>query len=148
MKKSTKKTIQRAEVGGAIAAAVLAAAAGAYFMSDKKNQAKMKAWAKKARIEVAKKAKVAKKLGEAEYDRIVDQVVKNYGPLEDLSARDVMMMGKELKAQWGAIQKHAQKFAGTSAKKGPAKKKSAKRKKASSPRKAAKGAKKTVRRRK
>ncbi len=108
MKKSQKaKVVKGMEIGGAITAAVLAASAGAYLLSDKKRQAKMKAWAKKARIEVAKKAKMAKKLGKQEYAAIVDQVMKHYGSLEDVSARDLVAAGKELKAQWEAIQKQA-----------------------------------------
>ena len=108
MKKSQKaKVVKGMEIGGAITAAVLAASAGAYLLSDKKRQAKMKAWAKKARIEVAKKAKMAKKLGKQEYVAIVDQVMKHYGSLENVSAGDLVAAGKELKAQWEAIQKQA-----------------------------------------
>lgn len=102
-----------AEIGGAITAALLAASAGAYLLSDKKNQAKMKSWAKKAKIEVAKKAKVAKRLGESQYNAIVDEAVKHYGSLEDVSARDLLSAAKELKAQWDAIQKNAKKLAGS-----------------------------------
>ena len=114
MNKAKKAKIMKgAEIGGVVTAALLAASAGAYLLSDKKNQAKMKSWAKKARVEVAKKAKVAKRLGESQYKTIVDEVVKRYGPLEDVSARDLIAVGKELKAQWGAIQKSAQKLAKT-----------------------------------
>ncbi len=112
MNKAKKaKIVKGAEIGGAITAALLAASAGAYLLSDKKNQAKMKSWAKKARVEVAKRTKAAKRLGEAQYKTIVDEVIKHYGSLEDVSARDLVVAGKELKAQWNAIQKNAQQFA-------------------------------------
>ncbi len=144
MNKTKKaKIIKGAEIGGAITAAVLAASAGAYLLSDKKRQAKMKAWAKKARVEVAKKAKVAKKLGKQEYAAIVDQVMKNYGSLEDISARDLVAAGKDLKAQWDAIQKQAKTMMG------PAKKSAAKKAvhhKVSAKKPAHKSAKKSVRR--
>lgn len=107
------KMVKGAEIGGVITAALLAASAGAYLLSDKKNQAKMKSWAKKARVEVAKRTKAAKHLGETQYNAIVDEVIKRYGPLEDVSARDLIAAGKELKAQWGAIQRSAQKLAKT-----------------------------------
>jgi hypothetical protein len=135
MKKTQKaRVIKGAEVGGAITAAVLAASAAAYLLSDKKNQAKAKSWAKQARVDIAKKAKVAKKLGKKEYGAIVDQVTKRYGSLEDISARDIMTVAKELKGQWDAIQMHAKKMARPvrkaakkivkkSAKKSPARKK-------------------------
>lgn len=122
MKKSQKaKVVKGMEIGGAITAAVLAASAGAYLLSDKKRQAKMKAWAKKARVEVAKKAKVAKRLGKKEYGAIVDQVMKNYGSLQDVSAKDLIVAGRELKSQWDAIQKQAMMMA-KPPKKSPARK--------------------------
>lgn len=120
-----KKSVYKAkawEIGGAVTAAALAAAAGAYLLSNKKTKAKAKAWVSKAKIQVAKHAKTAKKLGKAEYDRIVEKTVKQYGSLENLTAADVMMAAKELKAEWNHIQEHAQKIA-KSIKKPVAKKK-------------------------
>ena len=61
----------------------IAAAAGAYLLSDKKTKAKAKNGSLKARKEVVKKAKMAKKLGEKEYGRIVEQAIKRYGSLEE-----------------------------------------------------------------
>lgn len=108
MKKKTARKVKRGvEIGSAVTAAVLAAAAGAYFLADKKNRTKAKSWVVKAKKEVAAKAKAARKLGEKEYDVIVDQVVKRYGPLENLSAKDVIAAAKQLKAEWKNIRKHA-----------------------------------------
>ena len=98
-------------IGGAVTAAVLAAAAGAYFLSNKKTQKKAKAWVSKAKKDIAAKAKVAKKLGKEQYNAIVDEVVNQYGPLEKLTAKDVITAAKQLKAEWDNIQKHAKKLA-------------------------------------
>jgi hypothetical protein len=125
-KKVSKKAGNSArawEIGGAITAATLAAAAGAYLLSDKKTKTKAKKWAVEARKDVAKHAKVAKKLGKQEYDRIVDEVVKQYGPLENLTPADVIRAGKELKGEWDKIQAHAKKLAKSYAPKKPAAKK-------------------------
>jgi hypothetical protein len=130
MKKTKKSSNVKKgiEIGGVVTAAVLAAAAGAYFMSDKKTQKKAKDWMMNAKKDIAAKAKVAKKLGKEEYNMIVEQVIKRYGPLEKLTAKDVITATKQLKAEWTNIQKHAKtlvkpmvkKAAG--AKKAPAKK--------------------------
>jgi hypothetical protein len=112
-----KKAIKKAssakawEIGGAITAATLAAAAGAYLLSDKKTQAKAKKWAMEARKEVVKNVKVAKKFGEKEYGRMVDEAMKHHAALENLTAGDIIKEGKALKAQWRQIQAEAKKMA-------------------------------------
>lgn len=123
MKKKTKSSARKGiEIGGAVTAAVLAAAAGAYFLSNKKTQKKAKAWVMKAKKDIAVKAKAAKKLGKEQYGAIVDQVVKQYGPLENLTAKDVITAAKQFKAEWDNIQKHAKKIAKPAAKKTTARK--------------------------
>lgn len=119
MKKTTKSSNVRKgmEIGGAITAAVLAAAAGAYLLSNKKTKAKAKAWVAKAKKDVAAKTKAARTLGKQEYDLIVDQVIKHYGPLEKLTAKDVITAAKQLKAEWANIQKHAKTLVKPAAKK-------------------------------
>lgn len=99
------------EIGGAVTAAVIAAAAGAYLLSDKKTKAKAKKWVVAARKEVVKKTKRARKLGEKEYSRIVDQAVKRYGSLEKMTAADMIAAGKELKGEWKRIHDEAKKIA-------------------------------------
>jgi hypothetical protein len=116
------------EIGGAITAATIAAAAGAYLLSDKKTKAKAKKWAMEARKEIVKNAKVAKKLGEKEYARIVDEAMKHRASLENLTAADIIKEGKELKSQWKKIQAEAKKMAKSYApKKTVAKRKPAKK---------------------
>ena len=113
-------------IGGAITAATFAAATGAYLLSDKKTKAKAKKWVLEARKDIAKNVKTAKKLGEKEYARIVDEAVKHHGSLENLTAGDIIKAGKELKSQWKNIQNEAKKMAKSHApKKSVAKKKPA-----------------------
>jgi hypothetical protein len=114
-------------IGGAITAATLAAAAGAYLLSDKKTKAKAKKWAMEARKEVVKNVKVARKLGEKEYGRMVDEAMKHHAALENLTAGDIIKEGKALKAQWTKIQAEAKKMAKSYAPKKVAKKKPAKK---------------------
>jgi hypothetical protein len=115
-------------IGGALTAATLAAAAGAYLLSDKKTKTKAKKWVAEARKEIVKNAKVARKLGEKEYARIVDEAMKHHAALENLTAADVIKEGKMLKAEWEKIQAEAKKIAKAAApKKAVAKKKPARK---------------------
>jgi hypothetical protein len=132
-----KKTVKKGgsakawEIGSAITAATLAAAAGAYLLSDKKTKAKAKKWAMEARKEVVKNVKIARKLGEKEYGRMVDEAMKHHAALENMTAGDVIREAKALKAQWKQIQAEAKKMAKTYApKKVVAKKKPVRRAKA------------------
>ncbi len=111
---ATKKksdNVKKWEIGAGITAATIAAAAGVYLLSDKKTKTKAKKWVADARKEIVKNAKTAKKLGEKEYNRIVDQAVKHYGSLENLTAADVIAAGKELKGEWNKISGEAKKMA-------------------------------------
>jgi hypothetical protein len=123
-KKAVKKGNMRGwEIGAGITAATLAAAAGAYLLSDKKTKAKAKKWVAGAQKEIAKKATLAKKLGEKEYGHIVDQVVKHHGSLENLTAADIIAAGGELKGKWERIQAEAKKMGKMHTPKSAAKKK-------------------------
>ncbi len=85
-KKKKKGSNARAwEIGGAVTAAAIAAAAGAYLLSDKKTKAKAKKWVMDARKEVVKHAKAAKKLSEKEYATMVDQAIKRYGSVNKMT---------------------------------------------------------------
>lgn len=116
--KKKGKGMKAWEIGGALTAATVAVAAGAYLLSDKKTKAKAKKWAVSARKEVAKSAKMAKKLGEKEYGKLVDQTVKHYGSMENVTAAEVIAAAKDLKAEWKNIHARAQKMGSTSASKG------------------------------
>ncbi|HUC01743.1 MAG TPA: hypothetical protein VMA75_02460 [Candidatus Paceibacterota bacterium] len=130
-KKKSGNTAKAWEIGGAITAATLAAAASAYLLSDKKTKAKAKKWIVDARKEVAKNVKAAKKVSAKDYARIVDRTMQRYGSVKNMTAADMMAAGKEMKGEWRKIQAHAQRMAKKpAAKKRPAvKKRSAAKKK-------------------
>lgn len=111
MKQSTKRAV---EVGAGVTAAALAAAAAAYFLSGEEGRKRRRAakqWVNEARQEIGRKIRTAKRIGRSEYSTIVDQVVRKYGSLEDLSARDVMNTARTLKGEWDRIKMHARRIA-------------------------------------
>ncbi|MGC9599082.1 MAG: hypothetical protein ABSE18_01730 [Minisyncoccia bacterium] len=105
MKKKTKRIAT--EAGAGILTAAALAAAGAYLLSSKRQRAKMKAWAVKARHEVAKNVRTARRMGEREYKRVVDRATKHYGSLHDVNAREVVRVAQDMKAEWSRLQKNA-----------------------------------------
>jgi hypothetical protein len=109
-KKVAKKggsSVRAWEIGGAVTAATLAAAAGAYILSDKKTKAKAKKWVSDTRKKAVGHAKTVKKLGKKEYAYVVKELEKRYGPLDKLTAADVIKAGKDLKGEWDKIQGQA-----------------------------------------
>jgi hypothetical protein len=106
MKKSTKTAI---EVGAGVLTAAALVAAGAYILSDKKRTAKAKAWVLKARKEVAKNIKAAKRLGESEYAHIVDRATKRIGSLHKVTRPELVKVAQELKAEWKHIHSAAKR---------------------------------------
>lgn len=108
MKKQNKS--HAAEIGaGALAAAALVAAGG-YILWDKmgkEKQKKVKAWVASARKEAVKNLSHAKKIGEAEYDHIVDVAVKRYGSMEGINKEELAKVAGDLKAEWTRIKKQA-----------------------------------------
>ena len=108
--KKKKSNAKAWEIGGAVTAAAIAAAAGAYLLSDKKTKAKAKKWVMDARKEVVKHAKAAKKLSEKEYATMVDQAIKRYGSANKMTAADIIAAGNELKDQWKKIHDEAMKM--------------------------------------
>jgi hypothetical protein len=111
-KKSAKKGNAKAwEIGGAITAATLAAAAGAYMLSDKKTKAKAKKWVGNARKEVVKNAKIAKKLGKKEYEMMLKEATKRYGSIQNMTAAEIIAAGKGLKSDWKKLKATSKKVA-------------------------------------
>ncbi|MGC9968867.1 MAG: hypothetical protein ABSC29_04040 [Minisyncoccia bacterium] len=121
MKKMSKKTKRMAtEIGAGVLTAAALAAAGAYLLSDKKRRAKAKAWAVKARREVAKNVKTARRMGEAEYKRVVERATKRYGSLHKVNVAEVMRTARDLKAEWQRMKKDARIIAKMMPKRKPA----------------------------
>lgn len=109
MKKKMKRVAMEAGAGVLTAAALTAA--GAYLLSSKSHRRRAKVWATKARREVAKNLKIARRMSEAEYKRIVDRATKRYGALHNANAREVMKAARDMKAEWARLQKNARKLA-------------------------------------
>ncbi len=98
------------EAGAGVLTAAALAAAGAYFLSTKRQRAKMKAWVAKAKKEVARNMKMAKRMSEAEYKRIVDRTTKRYGSLHNVNAAELVKVAKDMKAEWKRIQSEAKRM--------------------------------------
>lgn len=93
-----------------LAAAAIAAAAGAYFLygtkQGKKTQKKIKSWALKAKGEVLEKLEKAKEVSEATYKSAVTDVMKKYAKLKKEHGPEVEAVGKELHSYWNHLKKH------------------------------------------
>ena len=105
--------------GAGVLTAAALAAAGAFILSNKKNARKAKAWAKKARTEVAKNIRRANQMSMAQYHRMVENATKRYGKLHDVDAREAMIVAKSMKAEWAALRKNAMKLAKMAGRKKP-----------------------------
>jgi hypothetical protein len=109
-KKSKSKAAMRKialEAGAGILTAAALTAGAAYLLSDKKRQAKAKAWAQKTRREVAANVRRARKLSETEYKRIVDTAVKRYGGLSTANKAELTKVSQDLKNEWQRLQRMA-----------------------------------------
>ena len=112
MKKANKR--MAVEVGAGVLTAAALAVAGAYLLSGKigkVRRAKIKAWAQKARKEVAQNVKRASRMGEAEYKRLVDRATKRYGSMHEISAKEIGNVARDLKTEWARIKKDARVIA-------------------------------------
>ncbi len=112
MKKMSKKMRKVAvEAGVGVLTAAALATAGAYLLSSKSQRRKAKAWALKARREVAKSVKMARRMTEKEYTRVVDSAMKRYGALHGVGGAELKKAARDLKTEWARIQRDAQMMA-------------------------------------
>ncbi len=108
----TKKVRRMAvEAGVGVLTAAALAAAGAYLLSSKSQRRKAKAWAMKARREVAKNVKMARRMGEKEYARVVDRAARRYAALHGVSSVEWKKAAKDLKTEWSRIERDAKVIA-------------------------------------
>ena len=94
--------------GLGIAAAAVAAVAGAYFLYgklDSSKKKKIKSWALKAKGEVLEKLEGLKEVNQEAYDALVDKVTAKYAALKNIDTDEVRAMGADMKKHWKAIQK-------------------------------------------
>lgn len=100
-----KKAQKQALAVGAGVAAIAAAAVGTYFLTGKhaKNRKKIAKWAGDMQADVAKEIGKASKVTKAGYNKIVDQVAKNYKDLKAVSAPELNSLVSDLKKHWDVI---------------------------------------------
>ena len=111
MAKKKKSNNMAMKAGAGILTAAALGAAAAYLLSSKKQKAAAKAWAVKAREEVAKRMKTARRIGEKEYHRVVAQATTHYAKLHDVSAPEVAKVARDMKDEWKRLQSNAMKLA-------------------------------------
>ena len=109
MAKKSNNMATKAGAGVLTAAALVAAAA--YLLSSKKQRATAKAWAVKARKEVVKNVRSARRMGEKEYHRVVTRATKRYAGLHNVNAAEVAKVTHDMKDEWKRLRKDAKVLA-------------------------------------
>lgn len=102
-----KKTQKQAFAIGAGVAAIAAAAVGTYYLTGKhaKNRKKLAKWAGNMQTDIAKEIGKASKVTKSNYNKIVDQVAKNYKGIKSVSAPELNSLVSDLKKHWDVINK-------------------------------------------
>src|SRR3989338_6365228 len=94
--------------------AVVAAAAGAYFLYGSKNakqhRKQVKSWTLKAKGEVLEKLEKLKEVNEEIYHKVVNEVSKKYQAVKSIDKKDVEELVRELKSHWKSIAKEVAAF--------------------------------------
>lgn len=108
-KKKGMSTLEKAEVGAGVLAAVAAAGAAGYWFYGAKDAKKHRnataKWAKNLQKDVVKEAKKLKDLDEKAMAVIVDQAAKAYKGLDDVTPGDLRAAVAELKSNWETVKK-------------------------------------------
>lgn len=94
------------KIVGISAAALIAAAAGAYFLYGKdapKRRKAAKSWMLKAKAEVLEKMENMSDLDKNGYYELIDAAVAKYTDIKDVNTADIASLGKELKGYWSGI---------------------------------------------
>jgi hypothetical protein len=91
--------------------AALSAAAGAFFLYGSKNAAKnrkkVSSWALRTKAEVMDKLDKVKVLTKDDYFQIVDNAVRKYAVVRDVTEIEAKAVANELKTAWNHIQRSA-----------------------------------------
>ena len=101
-----------AGVGTGVAALAAAGAAAYFFYGSKKaaaNRKKAGQWAHKAKAEVIRDLKKAKKIDQAAYHKVVNGVMNRYSKMGSANKKEIAVLTKQAKGQWKNIQKHIAK---------------------------------------
>lgn len=101
-------------IAAAVTGLAAAGAASYYFLGDKnaeKHRRKAAKWAKDMQKDVIKNAKKLKKIDEQALRTVVDESMKAYKTLKDVSTEDVEKAAAELKSGWEHLAKEARRLA-------------------------------------
>ena len=97
---------QKVGIGIGVSATMLAAVGG-YFLygakDAKKNRKTVNSWMLKAKAEVLEGIENTKHLTEADYDKLVDEVMKGYKAARSASVKELGEFGGEMKKYWKQI---------------------------------------------
>ena len=89
--------------------AVVAAAAGAYYIATnkgaKKQVKKIKGWALKVKGDVLSKLEQMKDVDEELYHKVVDTVMGKYKNIKSIDTNELALVSQELKSHWSNIKK-------------------------------------------
>lgn len=105
-----KKGLSTTQVaaGAGIGAAILAAAAGAYFLYGKdapKRRKAVRSWMLKAKGEVLEQIEGLPEIDKATYFGLIDAAAARYMNLKDVSSAEVAELVKELQGYWTGLRK-------------------------------------------
>lgn len=114
--KKGMSTMQAAEIGAGVIAAVAAASAAGYYFygakDAKKHRNATQKWAKGLKNDVVREAKKLKDLDEKAMAVIVDQAAKAYKGLDDVTPGDLKAAVAELKGNWESVKKELKRTGG------------------------------------
>lgn len=110
-KKETKDT--KGLFAGAAIAGIAAAAAGYYFYGPrgKQHRSVLKSWTLKAHADVMDQLHKLKEIDRTTFNKVVDDVAGKYKKARGVAASEVAAFAKEVKDQWGHIEKEFEKGA-------------------------------------
>lgn len=97
---------QKAAVGAGVAAAVAAAALGAYFLYGKdgdKNRKKVKGWMLKAKGEVLERLESMEMVSEESFKQVLDKVLANYRGARNVTSADLLALAADVRKHWNAL---------------------------------------------
>ena len=110
-KKVVKKAKSKSRASGGkliVAAGVLAAVAGVYFLTGKKAPArreKARQWTVKIKRDVLDQLRQYKEVGESHYHEAIESVADRYAAVKGVDPKELSAVVTELKKHWGSVRK-------------------------------------------
>lgn len=106
--KKTEITNTQIAVGAGIGAALVAAAAGTFFLYGKNAPKRRKAvgsWMLRAKAEVLEQIEKLPELDKNTYYELIDAAAAKYTNLKDVNTAEIADLAKEMKGYWSGIKK-------------------------------------------